>query len=124
MEHVAHHSSTDAIKSDNFLAKHRSAIKKLALSDFFFESSGIQVIELKQHVKESFLPFLSSTKLSESEVKNTYFCRSTGREESKNSNFSMIRSVALSHVTSATKEIEELKNRKIKNDEVPCCAHG
>ena len=76
------------------------------------------MIALQQHVKESFLPLPSSTKLAESNVKDTDFCGSTGQDEI------MIRSISLSQMTSTLKKSEEFKSKKKINDEVRDYTHG
>ena len=102
----------------------QSAINKLALGEFLFESSDDQVIPSQHYAKKSFLSLPFSTQLEDNKAKETDFCGSTGRDESKISNIVMIRSVVLSQVTSSVKESEDFKIRNRRHDEERGCACG
>ena len=74
------------------------------------------MLALQSCVKENWIPLPSATQLVEFKVKDTTFCKSTGKSEWITSNLAMIRSLSIPMVLSAIKESEEFKNRMRRND--------
>jgi len=112
------------IQNQYFFITHRSAILKLAHGDSLFLSDDRDIAILRKYVQENWLPLPSATQLVESKVKDTSFCKSTGKSEGNTSNLAMIRSVHVSQVASSLKNNPEFKNRKRKNENAKDFLHG
>lgn len=76
------------------------------------------------YVYENWIPLPSATQLVESKVKDTSFCKSTGKSEGNTSIVAMIRSVSIAHAVSSLKNNPVFKSRKRKNENVRDFLHG
>ena len=60
----------------------------------------------------------------ESKVKDTTFCKSTGKSEWNTSNLAMIRSLTIPMASSAIKESDDFKNRVRRNNDAKDYLHN
>ena len=112
MTFIGDNYSLAEVRKQCFFAQFQSAILKIADGLSLFDSDDNDVLSLKAHVQESWLPLPSATQLAESIVKNTNFCKSAGKDEANTSNLAAIRSANITSVDSAIKESDQFRNRK------------
>ena len=105
------------IKKQHFFTKYLPAIEKISEGASLFESEDSDVRLFKKYIKENWIPLPLATQLVESKVKDTTFCKSTGKSEWNTSNLTMIRSFSIPMVISAIKESDNFKLRVRRKDD-------
>ena len=90
-------------------------MNKIADGESLFESSDKDVLLLREHAQESWLPLASATQLAESKAKDAARCGAAGKEEGNASSLAMVRPIIIPEAKSMIKESDEFKNRKRKN---------